>query len=223
MREIARYTRQRLTPARVPTQADVAARRLRLFKDRILKTLAEEELSLYLSVVEELAEESGRDMAEIAAAMACLAQGNKPLVVALEPKPEQVPQVEDGMVRLFIDAGREVGVRPADIVGAIANEAGVPGKMIGGIDIYDDFTFVDVPSSYREQVLVGMAGVRIRNRKVNVRPATVRDVPPEPVRRARQAPDRPRPAARGKPSAHAPYKRDLHKGKKARRNGARKA
>jgi ATP-dependent RNA helicase DeaD len=79
------------------------------------------------------------------------------------------------MVRFFIDAGRRNGVRPGDIVGAIANEAGVPGQAIGAIDIYDRFTFVDVPGQYREQVLAGMTGVAIRNREVNIRVAVPRD------------------------------------------------
>ncbi len=200
-REIERYTNQRMTPAKVPTRADVAARRLALFKERLLKTLQEEDLELYLSLVEELAEESGRDMAEVAAAAARLARGDKPLAVPIEPEPEAGPPVESGMVRVFIDAGRFGGVRPADLVGAIANEAAVPGKAIGAIDIYDDFSLVDVPAEYLDQVLTAMAGVAIRNRPVTVRRATVRDVPLAQTRRPapkRRAYDQPPPWARPK-------------------------
>jgi len=60
-------------------------------------------------------------------------------------------------------------VRPADIVGAIANEADVPGKAIGAIDIYDSFTFVEVPARYGAQVLDRMARATIRGRPVEVR------------------------------------------------------
>jgi ATP-dependent RNA helicase DeaD len=175
MRNIEQYVKQRIEPMKAPTRAHVAARRIALFKERILKTLEEEELDLYLSLVEELAEESGRDISEIAAAAARLAREDKPLVVDLEPEPEQVAQPEDGMVRFFIDAGRRNGVRPGDIVGAIASEAGVPGQAIGAIDIYDRFTFVDVPAQYREQVLAGMSGTAIRNRKINIKIAMPRD------------------------------------------------
>jgi ATP-dependent RNA helicase DeaD len=175
MRNIEKYIGQRIEPMKVPTRAHVAARRIALFKEQILKTLEEEELELYLSLVEELAEESGRDISEIAAAAARLARDDKPLMVDLEPEPEQVAQPEDGMVRFFIDAGRRNGVRPGDIVGAIANEAGVPGHSIGAIDIYDRFTFVDVPAQYREQVLAGMSGVAIRNQDVRIRIAMPRD------------------------------------------------
>ncbi|GAB4447627.1 MAG: DEAD/DEAH box helicase [Anaerolineae bacterium] len=180
MRNIEQYVKQRIEPMKAPTRAHVAARRIALFKERILQTLADEDLDLYLSLVEELAEESGRDIAEIAAAAARLAREDKPLVVDLEPEPEVVAQPEEGMVRFFIEAGRRNGVRPADIVGAIANEAGVPGQAIGAIDIYDRFTFVDVPGQYREQVLTGMRGVAIRNREANIRIAMPRDAAAAP-------------------------------------------
>jgi ATP-dependent RNA helicase DeaD len=87
------------------------------------------------------------------------------------------------MVRLFVGAGRHAGVRPADIVGAIANEAGIPGKAIGAIDIYDDFTFVDVPAEYQAQVLDGLSGAMVRSQQANVRLATVQDVAPPKTRR----------------------------------------
>src|SRR5690606_20587845 len=87
---------------------------------------------------------------------------------------------DTGMVRLFVDAGRRAGVRPGDIVGAISNEAGVPGRAIGAIDIFDDFTFVDVPASYLDRVLEGMRGATIRSRDANVRLATAGDVAPPP-------------------------------------------
>jgi ATP-dependent RNA helicase DeaD len=175
MRNIEQYIGQRIEPMKPPTRAHVAARRIALFKERILKTLEEEDLDLYLNLVEQLAEESGCDMAEIAAAAARLARDDKPLIVDLEPEPEQVAQPDQGMVRFFIHAGRRDGVRPGDIVGAIANEAGVPGKAIGAIDIYDSFTFVDVPAQYKEQILSGMSDTAIRNREVKVQVATPRN------------------------------------------------
>jgi ATP-dependent RNA helicase DeaD len=170
MREIERYSGQRIEAMKVPTKADVAARRIAIFKDSIRRVLQEDDLELYLGLVEELAEE-GFEISEIAAAAARMARGDKPLDIAVEPEPETVPQAEDGMVRLFIDAGRRSGVRPNDIVGAIANEAGVPGKAIGTIDIYDRFTFVEVPKQYQEQVLQRMANATIRNRPTNIKVA----------------------------------------------------
>ncbi|HZI20838.1 MAG TPA: DEAD/DEAH box helicase [Pyrinomonadaceae bacterium] len=170
-REIEHYTGQRIEPMRVPSEADVAARRVALFKERVLKTLGGEELDLYLSLVEELAEESGRDMAEIAAAAAFLAGGDRPLEVTLEPEPERMSPAGDGMVRLFIDVGRNGRIGPSDVVGAIANEGGVPGRDIGAIDVHDRFTLVDLPAEYVDQVLRRMRGSRIRNYNANIRVA----------------------------------------------------
>jgi ATP-dependent RNA helicase DeaD len=76
------------------------------------------------------------------------------------------------MVRLFLEAGRQAGVRPADIVGAVAGEAGIPGYAIGAIDIYERFAFVEVPQQYADQVLERMQRVTIRNRPVSVKRAT---------------------------------------------------
>jgi ATP-dependent RNA helicase DeaD len=169
LQDIERFTKQRIEPMRMPTQADVAARRVALFKESLRKTLKEGDLDLYLTLVEELAEEEGLDMAEIAAAAARLARRDKPLEVEIEPEPQQVAPPEGGMSRLFLSAGRRNGVRPADIVGALANEAGVPGKAIGAIDIYDNFTFVEVPAEYRDQALDRMSRATIRGRPVDAR------------------------------------------------------
>ena len=189
MTEIERYTGARLTSMKMPSQADVAARRIGMFKDSIRQTIEEGDLDLYLTLVEELVEE-GLDLAEIAAGAAKLARGDKPLTVEVEPQAREVPQAEDGMVRLFIAAGSRAGVRPGDIVGAIANEAGVPGKSIGSIDIYDGFTFVELPSQYRDQVLDRMSRATIRGRPVEIRVATEENAP-RPERGRRPYGDRP--------------------------------
>ena len=65
-------------------------------------------------------------------------------------------------------------MRPSDIVGAIANEADIPGRVIGAIDIYEEYTLVDVPAEYRQQVLGAMAGAKLRNQVVNIRVADPR-------------------------------------------------
>jgi len=175
-RDIENYTKQRIEPFRMPTQADVASRRVAILKERILDTLAKQDLELYLTLVEELAEDCGCDIAEIAAAATFLAVGEKPLQVKVEPKAEQiVKQWNTEMTRLFVDVGRRDGVSAAHIVAAIANEADVPGKAIGAIDIYDRFTFVDVPSEFTDQVLTQMRNSRIRSQKANLRVADATD------------------------------------------------
>ncbi|MFI0608571.1 MAG: DEAD/DEAH box helicase [Anaerolineae bacterium] len=75
-------------------------------------------------------------------------------------------QTAPGLQRLFIDMGREDGLRPADLVGAIAGEANIPGASIGAIDMYDRFCFVEVPQASAEQVLKALSSAMVRGRKV---------------------------------------------------------
>jgi len=74
-----------------------------------------------------------------------------------------------GMAKIFFGIGRDAGVAPRDLVGAIANEAGIPGKDIGAIDLTDRFALVEVPSSLAEYVVEELQGVRIKGRSVKVR------------------------------------------------------
>lgn len=80
-------------------------------------------------------------------------------------------EVEPGYVRLIMDAGYDVGVRPKDIVGAIANEANIPGRAVGNIDIRDRFTYVEVQEEFIDRVLNRVPSTRLRGRVVTFRRA----------------------------------------------------
>jgi ATP-dependent RNA helicase DeaD len=73
------------------------------------------------------------------------------------------------MARLFIGVGRRAGVRPADLVGAIAGEAGVEGKRIGAIQIGDEFSLVEVPEPMADQIITALRQTTLRGKKVPVR------------------------------------------------------
>ena len=73
------------------------------------------------------------------------------------------------MARIFIGAGRNAGVRPQDLVGAIANEAGVAGALIGAIQITDRYSLVEVPEDVAQQVISALGKSSIRGKKVQVR------------------------------------------------------
>lgn len=181
LKVIERFTGHRIAPMRMPSAEDVAARRVQSFKRRLLESSAEEGLEPYLALVEELAEEAGIDMAEIAAAAARLAAAGKPITAEAMPEaPAAAPSVDGPMVRLFVDAGREAGIRPGDIVGAIAGESDIPGHVIGAIDIHAKFTFVELPAEYVDRVLERMKNVQIRQRPILVKLA---GGPPAPTKR----------------------------------------
>jgi len=82
---------------------------------------------------------------------------------------------EPGMVRLFVNVGRAQGILPADIVRSVANLSGIAGNLIGVIDIYDRFTFVEVPKSEASRVMQALQTGQIKGRNVNVEPARRRN------------------------------------------------
>jgi ATP-dependent RNA helicase DeaD len=78
-----------------------------------------------------------------------------------------IDQDDDEMARLFLRVGRRDKVRPADLVGAVANEANIPGEDVGDIDIYDTFSFVEVPAASADRVLRALNQTTIRGREVH--------------------------------------------------------
>ncbi len=73
------------------------------------------------------------------------------------------------MTRIFVGAGRIAGVRPQDLVGAIANEANITGREIGAIQITDRFALVDVPDGSANRVIAALRAGSLKGRKVTVR------------------------------------------------------
>jgi ATP-dependent RNA helicase DeaD len=195
MKEIERFTKTPIKPMKMPTAADVAARRIGALKETIRKTIDEGDLDLYLSLVEELVEEGPHDVADVAAAAAKLASATRPIAPEAEipvvqeverrPSSERRPsprsdsgrsrppfQSDVNKVRLSMSVGKREGIRPSDVVGSIANEADVPGRDIGPIDIRDSVTYVTVPAAFVDQILIKVGRARFRGRPVNIRVAT---------------------------------------------------
>jgi ATP-dependent RNA helicase DeaD len=175
MREIERFTGMPIKPMKMPTRADLAAKRVQVFKENVRKTIQEGDLDLYLELVEQLVEEGPFDMAEVAAAAARLANASRTLATPKEEEVAPAPEresISDKTITLSMSIGRREGVRPADIVGSIANEANVPGREIGPIEIRDDVTYVGVPERYVETVIAKLGKKRFRGRALNLRVAT---------------------------------------------------
>jgi ATP-dependent RNA helicase DeaD len=77
--------------------------------------------------------------------------------------------VSAGMTRLWIGAGREAGIRPQDLVGAITGETGLSGRDIGAIDIAPRFALVEVPEGSADEVISSLRDAKIRGRRIQVR------------------------------------------------------
>jgi ATP-dependent RNA helicase DeaD len=74
------------------------------------------------------------------------------------------------MARIYIGVGRSQGIRPKDLVGAIANESGLNGRQIGNIEITPNFSLVEVPRASSDEVIRVLRRTTIRGRKTTVRP-----------------------------------------------------
>lgn len=81
---------------------------------------------------------------------------------------------EERMARLFINIGKDQRVTPGDILGAVAGESGIPGRLVGSIDMYDGYTFVEVPGEYADVVLKAMSHARIKGKNVHMEKANGR-------------------------------------------------
>lgn len=80
----------------------------------------------------------------------------------------------NGMTRLFINLGKNQSVKPGDILGAIAGESGMPGRLVGSIDMYDKYTFVEVPREQADSILEAMNRAKIKGKNVHVEKANRR-------------------------------------------------
>lgn len=80
----------------------------------------------------------------------------------------------DDMARLFVNIGKSQNIRPGDVLGAVAGETGISGKLVGSIDMYDNYTFVEVPREYADAVLRAMKDVKIKGKNVHVEKANTR-------------------------------------------------
>lgn len=171
---IERLIGVKIKPARIPTAADIAARRRETFKDALREALEAKEFEGHMVTVEDLMEDF--EPSEIAAAaLHMLWQKEHSGPAEAEEADADFAQPESGMARIFIGLGRQDGLRPGDLVGAIAGEAGLTGKAIGVIDVLDRTAFVEVPASEAERVVEALRGCKLRNRKVKVQLARPMD------------------------------------------------
>src|SRR6185437_12197631 len=165
LRSIEIATGQRIEKRGVPTLQEIEERERQMLGESLAEIIEQEDLEMSMMIVDELA--AYYDPSEVAAAAIRLLMrehGSEDQEEALAT----TSAAEAGMTRLYLDLGRNDGVRPMDVVGAIANEARIPGKSIGQIDISDRYTLVDVPKDFAERVVRSLSRARLRGKPVNV-------------------------------------------------------
>lgn len=235
LRVIERATRQSIAPMQLPSLDDVNRRRVTRFNERITQALASGAGNAMRAVVERYQQAHDVPMVEIAAALASIAQGAKPLLME-SPSPAEAsmrephapaaeesaarPSVSPGEDRTAasrsrhrpvpdgpgkrperssgkasgrisqaeaetyrIEVGQVHGVKPANIVGAIANEAGLDGRHIGRVVICEDHSFVDLPPGMPKEVFRELQKTRVAGQKLQISRALKTQV--EKMRRER--------------------------------------
>jgi ATP-dependent RNA helicase DeaD len=172
----------------VPTVADLRARRLDLTRGALRESLLGNDLDGFRVVVESLTDEF--DLMEVALAAVKLAHEAGGAVDDEEEipqvgfradmdrgpagkatgRPERPRRVSGGSAaRLFVGVGRDAGIRPGDLVGAITGETGLKGRDIGSIEIHQRFALVEVPESAADEVVQALRATMIKGRKATVR------------------------------------------------------
>ena len=169
LKDIQRYCRTKIIAKQVPSLNDVANVKADKIFEKVTGMIDEENLKPYIRMIEDKLEKEDYTTLDLAAAFLRMALGD-------DDKSDEVDDfgdtgAEDGMVRLFINIGKNQKARPGDILGAIAGETGIAGSLIGTIDMYDKYTLVEVPTEYARDVLNAMSHARIKGRNINIEPA----------------------------------------------------
>jgi len=187
LQEIEAFTMQPITRAKLPTPTDILARRDAQFLLKMggqLENVSGNEHTLVAQMV--AAGYAVEDVAAAAIRLARAQEQQRPIEeireaparpqrhAQFEEQPDRRParpprrkgEREPGMVRLWLNVGAAHGIRPRDIVGAIAGETGIPGRSIGAIEIQPQQTFVDVAERHASQVLHKMKHWKVRGRVV---------------------------------------------------------
>ncbi len=186
---IERATRQKIEMMELPSTEAINDKRIAHFMQRITDTLATEELGFFYQLLEKYRQEHNVPALEIAAALANLVQGDEPLLLTHKPlktssksydspsprkerdsssRRNVVSESEEGMERYRIEVGHVHGVKPGNIVGAIANEAGLDSQYIGRIDIRDTYSTVDLPEGMPRDIFRLLRKIWISGQKLQI-------------------------------------------------------
>ena len=210
LRDIQRYAKIQIAKTPLPTLDDVAEMKQQIFLDKVRDIMSAGNLELYLPLVEQLLEteteagsESAAEVTSIQVAAALLKMhldsgknaGQSEEIKPLQSSPSISENVtpgtvensgaEPGMVRFRISLGKNQQIRPKDIVGAFAGECDIPGSSIGRIDLYNNYSYVDVPLEHANLVAEVMGSKTIRGQELEISIAAPRTAEEEEHERDR--------------------------------------
>ena len=173
LKDIERYCKTKILAKPVPSLDDVKNTKVDNMFEKIKQTIEDGGLTDMVNLVEEHVNQEEYTSMDMAAALLKMLIGD-----TLEREDEvenfhfDIDKDDSRMVRLFINIGKKDKIKPSNILGAIAGESGMPGKLVGAIDMMDNYTFVDVPAIHAEKVLKAMNdNVQIKGRRVNMEKA----------------------------------------------------
>jgi len=194
---IEKATRQTISLMKLPSTEDIADRRVMQFTQQLSETIESQDLSFFQEVIGKYQESHDADPLEVAAALTYLVQKSRPLKPVVQhvrerparkereqgsrrERPErgdsrsprrgnQTPhRSEDGMQTYRVEVGRSHGIEVKNIVGAIANEAGIDSKDIGRISLQDDFSTIDLPEGMPKDLFQQLRKVWVGNKQLEI-------------------------------------------------------
>ncbi len=196
IREIEQYTKAKIDEQKVPTMKDMMEAKTNTMFDGILEIIEKGDLDQYEKHISTLVEK-GHDVSVVAAALLKMQMNLKDQSeITSVTKPDQSRgdrydrgdradrgdrrsrggknPGKTGMVRFFMNIGKEQGVNAGDIVGAIAGEVGIAGKLIRDVSVHDKFSFFEVPQQNANGITSIMSKKRIKGKRVNVEEANAK-------------------------------------------------
>ena len=191
LKTIERITRQPIEPMQLPSAKIINEQRVINFKHRITDTLNNQELSIFEELILNYQKEHEIDAFKIASALALMAQGTEPLLlnekeinqasfndssndkisVSIHADPlKDNPAIK--MRRYRVAVGRKDNIKPGNVLGAIANEAEISSEFIGAIQIFQDFTTVDLPDEMPKETIEILKKTRVFDKKLSIEELT---------------------------------------------------
>ena len=187
LQTIERITRQPITPMQLPSAKIINEQRVTNFKQRISDTLNNQELGIFEELILSFQKEHEVDAFKIASALALMAQGTEPLLlsekelsqgsfkegskakisISVHADPlKNNPSIKMRRYRLAV--GHKDNIKPGNVLGAIANEAEISSEFIGAIQIFQDFTTIDLPDEMTKETLAILKKTRVFDKKLNI-------------------------------------------------------